>query len=103
MVLILYLCMSEWRIEEVEHINATLSGAERKAALCALLEQETQFISSIERHRMAAGTRNQDKAIQAFLNKVSIFANRLSCHVHTLLLTAKPLLVHSALKDEFWE
>lgn len=62
--------MSEWRIEEVERINVTLSGAERKAALCALLEQETQFISSIERHRMAAGTRNQDKAIQAFLNKV---------------------------------
>ncbi len=103
MVLILYLCVSEWRIEEVEHINVTLSGAERKAALCALLEQETQFISSIERHRMAAGMRNQDKAIQAFLNKVSIFANRLSRHEHTLLLRAKPLLVHSALKEEFWD
>lgn len=75
---LIHLCMSEWRIEEEERINVTLSGAERKAALCALLEQETQFISSIERHRMAAGTRNQDKAIQAFLNKVSIPANRLS-------------------------
>uniref|UniRef100_A0A672RCX0 IQ motif and ubiquitin domain containing n=1 Tax=Sinocyclocheilus grahami TaxID=75366 RepID=A0A672RCX0_SINGR len=66
---LLYNAMKKWRIEEVERINVTLSGAERKAALCALLEQETQFISSIERHRMAAGTRNQDKAIQAFLNK----------------------------------
>ncbi|KTG44900.1 hypothetical protein cypCar_00024367 [Cyprinus carpio] len=60
---------TEWRIEEVEHINVTLSGAERKAALCALLEQETQFISSIEQHRMCVGTRNRDKAMQAFLNK----------------------------------
>ncbi|XP_043084759.1 IQ and ubiquitin-like domain-containing protein isoform X2 [Puntigrus tetrazona] len=66
---LLYNALKKWRMEEVEHINVTLSGAERKAALCALLEQETQFISSIERHRMAAGTRNQDKAIQAFLNK----------------------------------
>ncbi|XP_058622361.1 IQ and ubiquitin-like domain-containing protein isoform X2 [Onychostoma macrolepis] len=66
---LLYNALKKWRIEEVEHINITLSGAERKAALCALLEQETQFISSIERHRMAAGTRNQDKAVQAFLNK----------------------------------
>ncbi|CAM4734846.1 unnamed protein product [Leuciscus chuanchicus] len=66
---LLYNALKKWRIEEVERINVTLSGAERKAALCALLEQETQFISSIEQHRMAAGTRNQDKAIQAFLNK----------------------------------
>ncbi|XP_073687747.1 IQ motif and ubiquitin-like domain-containing protein [Garra rufa] len=66
---LLYNALKKWRMEEVERINVTLSGAERKAALCALLEQETQFISSIERHRMAAGTRNQDKAIQAFLNK----------------------------------
>nr|XP_021330251.1 IQ and ubiquitin-like domain-containing protein isoform X1 [Danio rerio] len=66
---LLYNALKKWRIEEEEHINVTLSGAERKAALCALLEQETQFISSIERHRMAAATRNQEKAIKAFLNK----------------------------------
>uniref|UniRef100_A0A9J7X0R6 IQ motif and ubiquitin domain containing n=1 Tax=Cyprinus carpio carpio TaxID=630221 RepID=A0A9J7X0R6_CYPCA len=66
---LLYNALKKWRIEEEERISVTLSGAERKAALCSLLEQETQFISSIERHRMAAGTRNQDKAIQAFLNK----------------------------------
>ncbi|CAB1323482.1 unnamed protein product [Coregonus sp. 'balchen'] len=55
--------------EEVEHIDATLDGAERKAALCALLEQETQLIASIGRHRIAAGERNYDKAVQAFLEK----------------------------------
>lgn len=80
----------------MERINVTLSGAERKAALCALLEQETQFISSIERHRMAAGTRNQDKAIQAFLNKVVDFImSMLYC------FRAKPLFVYSARKEKF--
>ncbi|MCJ8735972.1 hypothetical protein PDJAM_G00253630 [Pangasius djambal] len=66
---LLYHALEKWRKEEVGHINATLCGAERKAALCALLEQETQFITSIERHRIAAGERNQEKAVQAFLNK----------------------------------
>ncbi|MCI4381860.1 hypothetical protein PGIGA_G00256870 [Pangasianodon gigas] len=66
---LLYNALEKWRKDEVEHINATLCGAERKAALCALLEQETQFITSIERHRIAAGERNQEKAVQAFLNK----------------------------------
>jgi hypothetical protein len=62
--------VTEWRKEEVEHIDATLDGAERKAALCALLEQESQLIASIGRHRIAAGERNYDKAVQAFLEKV---------------------------------
>lgn len=67
----------------MEHINTTLCGAERKAALCTLLDQETQFISSIERHRIAAGERNQEKAVQAFLNKVLTFYNvlRAFCYV----------------------
>lgn len=64
--------MIEWKQEEMEHINASLSGAERKAALCALLEQETQLLASIGRHQVAAGERNQEKAVQAFLNKVCL-------------------------------
>ncbi|XDV25784.1 hypothetical protein PO909_029642 [Leuciscus waleckii] len=68
---LLYNAVKKWRIDEVKRIDVTLSGAERKAAMCALLEQETQYISSIEQHRTAAGPRNQDKAIQAFLNKVA--------------------------------
>ncbi|XP_053498229.1 IQ and ubiquitin-like domain-containing protein isoform X2 [Ictalurus furcatus] len=66
---LLYNALEMWRQEEEENINASLGGAERKAALCALLEQEMQFIASIERHRLAAGERNQEKAVQAFLNK----------------------------------
>ncbi|KAF5907521.1 IQ and ubiquitin-like domain-containing protein isoform X1, partial [Clarias magur] len=66
---LLYNALESWRQEELEHINATLCGAERKAALCALLEQETQFIASIEHHRIAAGEKKQEKAVQVFLNK----------------------------------
>ncbi|XP_057185182.1 IQ and ubiquitin-like domain-containing protein isoform X2 [Triplophysa rosa] len=66
---LLYNALKKWRQEEEERINAAFSGAEKKAALCALLEQETQFISSIERHKTAAFERNQDKAVLAFLNK----------------------------------
>ncbi|XP_066525316.1 IQ motif and ubiquitin-like domain-containing protein isoform X2 [Hoplias malabaricus] len=66
---LLYSALEKWRQEEVERINATLNGAERKAALCALLQEETGLIASIERHRIAAGERYQEKAVQAFLNK----------------------------------
>ncbi|KAL0968081.1 hypothetical protein UPYG_G00262140 [Umbra pygmaea] len=66
---LLYSALEKWKKEELEHIDATLEGAERKAALCALLEQETQLIASIGRHRIAAGERNHEKAVQAFLEK----------------------------------
>lgn len=51
-------------------IDSTLSGPERKAALCALLEKQTQLIASIGRHRIVAGEKSQSKAVEAFLNKV---------------------------------
>ena len=60
----------EWRQEELETINASLSGAKRKAALCHLLDQETQLIASIGRHKLEADTENKQRAIQKFLDKV---------------------------------
>lgn len=60
-----------WRLEELERINSTFSGAERKAALCALLEKEAQLIASIGRHKINADELNQQQAIMAFLEKVS--------------------------------
>ncbi|XP_027029299.2 IQ and ubiquitin-like domain-containing protein isoform X1 [Tachysurus fulvidraco] len=66
---LLYNTLEKWRKEEMEHINATLCGAERKAALCVLLDQEAQFIASIETHRIAAGKKSQEMAVQTFLNK----------------------------------
>lgn len=60
-----------WRQEEIERINATLTGAERKAALCGLLEEEAQLIASIGRHKLNADEENQHKAVLHFLSKVS--------------------------------
>ncbi len=55
---------TEWRKEELERINSTLSGAERKAALCVLLEQETQLVASIGRHKLDAESENRSNKIQ---------------------------------------
>lgn len=61
---------AEWRQEELERINNTLHAAERKAALCMLLDQETQLIAAIGRHKLEAEGENKEKRIQDFLDKV---------------------------------
>ncbi|XP_066490202.1 IQ motif and ubiquitin-like domain-containing protein [Tiliqua scincoides] len=66
---LLYHALELWRLEELERIDNTLSGAERKAALCALLEKEAQLIASIGRHKLNADEVNQQKAIMSFLEK----------------------------------
>ncbi|XP_033048129.1 IQ and ubiquitin-like domain-containing protein isoform X3 [Trachypithecus francoisi] len=65
----LYNALEFWRQEELTRINQSFTGAERKAALCELLEKETQIIASIGRHRYTAYMANQEAAIQAFLDK----------------------------------
>ncbi|KAM9633983.1 IQ motif and ubiquitin-like domain-containing protein isoform 2-T4 [Morphnus guianensis] len=66
---LLYHALELWRQEETERINRTLTGAERKAAFCGLLEQEAQLIASIGRHKLNADEENQQKAILHFLHK----------------------------------
>ncbi|KAM6091243.1 LOW QUALITY PROTEIN: IQ motif and ubiquitin-like domain-containing protein [Theristicus caerulescens] len=66
---LLYHALKLWRQEETERINRTLTGAERKAAFCGLLEQEAQMISSIGRHKLNADEENRQKAILHFLDK----------------------------------
>ncbi|XP_042648465.1 IQ and ubiquitin-like domain-containing protein isoform X1 [Tyto alba] len=66
---LLYHALELWRQEETEWINRTLTGAERKAALCGLLEKETQLIASIGRHKLNVDEENQQKAILRFLDK----------------------------------
>ncbi|XP_039716995.1 IQ motif and ubiquitin-like domain-containing protein isoform X2 [Pteropus medius] len=68
---LLYNALELWRQEEQAHINQSFTGAERKAALCELLEKETQLIASIGRHRYIAYMANQEALIQAFLDKCS--------------------------------
>ncbi|XP_007420415.2 IQ and ubiquitin-like domain-containing protein [Python bivittatus] len=66
---LLYHALELWRQEELERINSTFTGAERKAALCGLLEKETQLIASIGRQKINAVEENQEKAILSFLEK----------------------------------
>ncbi|XP_061175886.1 IQ and ubiquitin-like domain-containing protein [Saccostrea echinata] len=68
---LLYHALEKWRQEELERINGTSEGAERKAALCMLLDQETQLISAIGRHKLEADSENKEKRIQAFLSKAA--------------------------------
>ncbi|XP_010002636.1 PREDICTED: IQ and ubiquitin-like domain-containing protein [Chaetura pelagica] len=60
-----------WRQEEIERINRALTGAERKAALCGLFEEEEQLIALFGREKLIADEENQQKAIFRFLNKCS--------------------------------
>nr|XP_025147234.1 IQ and ubiquitin-like domain-containing protein isoform X3 [Bubalus bubalis] len=68
---LLYNALELWRQEELTRINQFFTGAERKAALCELLEKETQIIASIGRHRYITYTENQEAEIQSFLDKCS--------------------------------
>ena len=61
-----------WRKDELERINNTTAGPERKAALCLLLEQEATLIASIGRHKVVADVENQDKQVKQFLEAVNI-------------------------------
>ena len=54
----------------MDKIDSTLTGAERKAALCQLLDQERQLIGSIGRHKKDADSENKEKIVQSFLDKV---------------------------------
>ncbi|XP_044050149.1 IQ and ubiquitin-like domain-containing protein isoform X2 [Siniperca chuatsi] len=66
---LLYHALEKWRCEEEQRINSSLQGAERKAALCSLLEQETQLIAAIRCHRIAVQNNNYDKTVRNFLDK----------------------------------
>ncbi|XP_060100803.1 LOW QUALITY PROTEIN: IQ and ubiquitin-like domain-containing protein [Heteronotia binoei] len=66
---LLYHALELWRQEELARLNNTFTGAELKAALCALLEKEAQLIASIGRHKLNADDENEQKAILSFLEK----------------------------------
>ncbi|XP_056454763.1 IQ and ubiquitin-like domain-containing protein [Gadus chalcogrammus] len=68
---LLYSYLERWRQEEVQRISSTLEGAERKAALCALLEEESRHIASLGSHQQASLLRLQDAATRALLLQVA--------------------------------
>ncbi|XP_034444974.1 IQ and ubiquitin-like domain-containing protein [Hippoglossus hippoglossus] len=66
---LLYHALEKWRCEEEQKINSSMQGAERKAALCLLLDKESQLIAAIGRHHVAVQENNYDKTIREFLDK----------------------------------
>lgn len=60
-----------WRQDELNRINSTTSGPERKAALCLLLEQEAHLIASIGRHKIVADDKTKEEQTKKFLEAVS--------------------------------
>ena len=64
-------CGTVWRQEELDRINQTTSGPERKAALCMLLEEEAHLIASIGKHKISASNITREDQIRQFLDKVS--------------------------------
>ena len=80
-VLTLFPLYSVWRQDELHVINETTTGAERKAALCGLLEQEAQLIASIGQHKNVAAKESKEKNTRRFLEAVS---RKLSTCIPTL-------------------
>jgi hypothetical protein len=78
----------------VARIDATLTGAERKAALCMLLDQETQLLASIGRHKLDANAESRQKFIIEFLEKVcrALYITH-SCLSNSLWSSSANLLV----------
>uniref|UniRef100_A0A8C6YLB5 IQ motif and ubiquitin domain containing n=1 Tax=Nothoprocta perdicaria TaxID=30464 RepID=A0A8C6YLB5_NOTPE len=66
---LLYRALEVWRQEETERINKSLTGTQRKAALCGLLEQEAKLIASIGRYKLDTDEENRQKTILRFLGK----------------------------------
>jgi IQ and ubiquitin-like domain-containing protein len=69
---ILYSALEKWRFEELTKINATKTGASRKAALAMLVDQEAELIATIERYKIEANKENKEKRIQFLLEKVKL-------------------------------
>lgn len=63
-------CFSEWRMMAEKQICSTLTGAEKTAALCSLVQQETQHIAAIGRLEIKAKASNHDNYVRRLLDKV---------------------------------
>lgn len=68
---ILYSALEKWRFEELSKINATKTGAARKAALAMLVDQEAELIGTIERYKIEASKENKEKQIQQLLERMA--------------------------------
>lgn len=67
----LYSRLENWRRKQVSQVNATLTGKQRRRALVALLDKETELLRSLEAHRAIRSARRRNAAIARFLQEVS--------------------------------
>nr|XP_027232097.1 IQ and ubiquitin-like domain-containing protein [Penaeus vannamei] len=67
----LYSRLEGWRRRQVAQITATLTGQDRRRALVALLDKETELLRSLEAHRAVRSARRRNAAIALFLQEVS--------------------------------
>ena len=89
---LLYHHLEHWRQEQLELINKDekLTEAQRKAAICQLLDDETELLSGIERQKLEAGQHWKAQRIKALLDNVrsdlsfSHPARLLSCWIRRL-------------------
>ncbi|XP_056137576.1 IQ and ubiquitin-like domain-containing protein [Lampris incognitus] len=96
---LIYNTLERWRREETERIDAMLHGAERKAALCLLVEQETQLIATIGRHCIIAQNNNYEKAVRAFLDKCAASKRWHTCDGKIAQMDTQSTIRASELRD----
>jgi hypothetical protein len=90
---ILYSALEKWRNEELAKINATKTGAARKAALAVLVDQEAELIATIERYKIEANKENKEKRIQSLLEKVIFSFRHFSFFTFSISVKIKTCLV----------
>ncbi|CAL4155501.1 unnamed protein product, partial [Meganyctiphanes norvegica] len=67
----LYNRLESWRRQQVIKINSEMTGNEKRKALVALLEKETELLRQLENHRALRSARRRGQAIENFLQEVS--------------------------------
>eukprot|EP01017_Pseudomicrothorax_dubius_P038866 TRINITY_DN588_c0_g2_i1.p1 TRINITY_DN588_c0_g2~~TRINITY_DN588_c0_g2_i1.p1 ORF type:complete len:428 (-),score=126.70 TRINITY_DN588_c0_g2_i1:23-1306(-) len=71
--MILYDELELWRLNETNRIreNTTMTADERRIAMKALLDKETELLQTIDRLKLQAGKLNKDDKIQKFLKAMA--------------------------------
>ncbi|XP_063885157.1 IQ and ubiquitin-like domain-containing protein [Scylla paramamosain] len=67
----LYARLENWRRRQVALVTETLKGRERRAALVALLDKETELLRALETHRGIRTARRRNAAVAHFLQEVA--------------------------------
>jgi hypothetical protein len=65
--------LENWRTHQLSIINATTSGAERKAALGCLLDKEAEMLVGVDQMRAKVKKHKQIAALKQFLKLVCIY------------------------------